>query len=95
MTAYQIRAIVDGKPDAGLYQILRDASQATGLEADVIKGARRTARVARARQYCMWQAFQDGYSIPQICEFFSRDYTTVKHGIGRIDEMVAKMEEGK
>jgi chromosomal replication initiation ATPase DnaA len=47
-----------------------------------LKGSRRDAWLARARQEAMWLMRQEGrWTLPQIGRFLNRDHSTVIHGI--------------
>lgn len=61
--------------------ICEEVCARTGLTLPEIRGLSRVARVVQPRQEVMWLAAKAGKSTPEIGRFFSRDHTTVIHGI--------------
>lgn len=61
--------------DAILYRVAWE----TGVPVDLIRGDRRTAKIARARQTFMRDAHEAGKSYSAIGRFLGRDHSTVIH----------------
>ena len=68
-------------PNDDLQQMIRDVARATGHSVEDLTGQNRFLPVVKVRQHAMLLAHEAGYSTPQIGRAFSRDHTTVLHGI--------------
>lgn len=78
---------------AGVVKPIVDAvADATGVEARLIYGQRRTAQVAQARQLVYYLASKQGVPLAVIGRAMHRDHTTVLHGV-RAEEMRRKQGE--
>tara|TARA_R100001086_G_scaffold211977_1_gene127950 strand:- start:212 stop:499 length:288 start_codon:yes stop_codon:yes gene_type:complete len=69
------------KTAASLSQITRDVAAAYGVSVMDMCSKVRTYKVAHARQEAMRRAKNLGFGVRAIGVFFSRDHTTVMHGI--------------
>ncbi len=69
-------------------EIVNSVSDQVSIPVEDILGDRRFKVVVKARQYCMWKARQQGYSLPQIGMFFDRDHTTIKHAVKKIEGII-------
>jgi len=66
---------------ASLWQITRDVACAYDVGADIIRSKVRRHNIAHPRQEAMRRADLAGFTSSEIGRFFSRDHTTVIHGI--------------
>lgn len=70
------------RTDPTMAEIAAQVAAERRISVSEMKGARRDALLAQARQEAMWLMRQQGrWTLPQIGRFFSRDHTTVIHGI--------------
>lgn len=68
--------------DPTMAEIAAQVAAERRLSVFEMKGIRRDALLAHARQEAMWRMRQQGrWTLPQIGRFFNRDHTTVLHGI--------------
>ena len=61
--------------------IVSEVAEATGIPHKAIMGVRRDARTVQARQLAFYIAHNRGLSYPRIAYAFSRDHTTIMHGV--------------
>jgi chromosomal replication initiator protein len=67
--------------------IIEVVATAYRMEAPVLTGKKRAARINQARQIAMFLAREmTEYSLPQIGDAFGRSHTTVLHGCNKIEE---------
>jgi len=78
-----------------LEMIVAEASRASGISTADIYGARRTARVARARHIAMWLVRKcTDLSLMEIGEHFGgRDHGTVMHACRNVDAWIQQDAE--
>lgn len=62
-------------------EIVSQVAEATGIPYKAIMGVRRDGRTVQARQLAMYVARRAGWSLPRIAYAFSRDHTTILHGV--------------
>ncbi|MBO9430602.1 helix-turn-helix domain-containing protein [Sulfitobacter sp. R18_1] len=58
-----------------------DFARRQGIPLHDFFGPTRTHDVAHRRQECMAELHEQGFSLSRIARLFSRDHTTVQHGI--------------
>lgn len=77
-----------------LNQILKIIGSEFGVSAKDIKGERRTAEIAHARQITMYILRDElGYTLEKIAKLLNRkDHTTVLHGIDKVKTEMAKSD---
>lgn len=75
--------------------ILRAVSQRTGVSEEAMRGLKRDARIAAARQVAMYLARDlDNLTLAQIGEVFSgREHTTVQRSIARVEALLTTCPE--
>ncbi|MFW5702673.1 MAG: chromosomal replication initiator protein DnaA [Candidatus Dojkabacteria bacterium] len=75
-------------------QIIKKVAKEFEVSSSDIKGSRRTADIALARQVCMYIFRQElGYKLEEIARFLNRkDHTTIMHGIQRVADKRAADE---
>lgn len=70
------------RTDPTMAEIAAQVAAERRISISELKGVRRDAGLAHARQEAMWRMYQQGrWSLPQIGRFLNRDHTTVIHGI--------------
>lgn len=70
------------RTDPTMAEIAAQVAAERRISVAELKGGRRDAFLAQARQEAMWRMReQDRWTLPQIGRFFNRDHTTVLHGI--------------
>ena len=67
--------------DLMVHRTVEEVAAQTGISAKDIKGNRRYANVAAARQLVYYVAHTNGVTIPAIALAMGRDASTVLHGI--------------
>lgn len=69
-----------------LATIIGSAASAYGIRKAQITGPRKSFRAVRARQICMYIAYQSGeFTLKEIGHWLRRDHSTVLHGIHAIE----------
>lgn len=74
-----------------LSELVREASQLSGVPVSEIMGKTRKQPITRIRQYAMWKARQQNYTLEAIGHFFGRDHTTIAHAVERIDNRMRRL----
>jgi chromosomal replication initiation ATPase DnaA len=73
-------------PAPPISEIAEVASRATGVTVEDILGDSKIHRISHVRQYVMWRARKEGFSLPAIARVMRRDHTTIIHGIEAVNK---------
>lgn len=85
MTDATLAQLKEASRPSRIGQLIAEASRETGYTPQEIVGHSRKQPLARTRQWVMWKARQEGYSLEQIGRVLNRDHTTVLHGVRKIE----------
>lgn len=76
-------------PRPTIAQILKTASQMTGVPDIEIRMGGRAAPVVKARHAMWWAAYSAGYTYVEIANAFDMHHTTIMHGVRKADKGLA------
>lgn len=88
----EIVALTPSLREMKVLAVAEDVSAQTGIPLAAITGQSRLRYVAHARQLCFFIAHRSGFTLPEIGRVFSRDHTTVLHGIRAEHERRERMK---
>lgn len=72
------------EPIGVMARIAADAAVRNNISVAQIRGGAKTGEIVLARWECYKEAYESGFSLPQIGRFFNRDHTTVLYGLRRM-----------